>query len=262
MTDSNQYRFRDGAVVLDDDEPPLEPDPIEPGAQTGYQVEVKPGALDANSALRDAVDEHARILAFGTRSNAEVYAAQLSTAGGPLKVQAAAPNDPAEVDAYLLAEHDPSIDEPASVEGETVTFDVGANLYGTLGETILTGTPKPNALEWFVRRAQGIDGDDASDGVTVDVETDCVVALDDSSGDRLVWNPDCKLLVRDGQSGERLERYYCEIKTGNASFERAQLATMKALARDERVLKIRMLIDELPDRYSLRIQEVEPPDEA
>ena len=263
MTDSKQYRFRDGEVVLDDDEPPLEPDPIEPGAKTGFRVEIKPGALDANPALRTVGDEYGRILEFGTRSNAEVYTAQLSTAGGPLRVQAAAPNDPADVDAYLLAEHDPSIDEPASVEGETLTFDVGANLYGTLGEAILTGTPKPHALEWFVRRDLGTDGDEGRARVTIDIETDCVVALDDdSSADRLVWSPDCKLLARDGRSGELLERYYCEIKTGNASFERDQLATMNALARDERVLKIRVLIDELPDRYSLRILEVEPPGET
>lgn len=263
MTDFDQYRFRDGAVVLDDEDSSIEPDPIEPGTETGYRVEVKPGALDSNATLRDAVDEYGRLFEFSARSAAEVYAAQISTPGGALKVQAAAPNDPDDVDAYLLADHDPSVDEPASVEGETVTFDVGANLYGTLGEAILTATPRPHALEWFVRRDLDVDGEPDDAGVTIDVETDCVVALDDdSAGDRLVWNPDCKLLARDGQSGELLERYYCEIKTGNASFERDQLATMNALARDERVLKIRVLIDELPDRYSLRIQEVDPPDEG
>jgi hypothetical protein len=71
--------------------------------------------------------------------------------------------------------------------------------------------------------------------------------------------PDCKVVVRDGWNGPVLERYYCEIKTGNASFERSQVAAMEQLAREERVLKIRMLIEELPDRYSLRIHEVESP---
>ncbi|NHN60471.1 MULTISPECIES: hypothetical protein [Halorussus] len=54
-----------------------------------------------------------------------------------------------------------------------------------------------------------------------------------------------------------LERYYCEIKTGNASFERSQVDAVKALARKERVLKIRVIIENLPDQYSLRIHEVE-----
>lgn len=49
-----------------------------------------------------------------------------------------------------------------------------------------------------------------------------------------------------------------EIKTGDASFERTQVATMQELAKEKRVLKIRVDIDSLPDQYSLRIREVEP----
>ncbi|WP_238593261.1 hypothetical protein [Natronobacterium lacisalsi] len=65
-------------------------------------------------------------------------------------------------------------------------------------------------------------------------------------------------MARDGWNGDVLERYYCEIKTGNASFERSQMETMRELATEERVLKIRVLIDDVPDQYSLRIREVEP----
>ncbi|WP_225336492.1 hypothetical protein [Halomicrobium urmianum] len=51
-----------------------------------------------------------------------------------------------------------------------------------------------------------------------------------------------------------------QIKTGDASFERSQVDAMAALARDERVLKIRVTIEALPDQYSLRIRDVGPPE--
>lgn len=70
--------------------------------------------------------------------------------------------------------------------------------------------------------------------------------------------PDCCVVARDGWNGEALERYWCEIKTGNASFERSQADVMRRLAAEERVLKIRVSIDDLPDQYSVRIHEVEP----
>jgi hypothetical protein len=140
--DASQLRFEDGELV----EPSFEVEnrdvdhiagPIEPGDRTGFVVEVKPGALDVNGTLVDAVEAHSRILEFGSRTHAESYARQLSTSGGSLRIQAAAENDPSEVDAYLLADHSPSIKEPAHVDGDTWAFDIGANLYGALGEAIL-----------------------------------------------------------------------------------------------------------------------------
>jgi uncharacterized protein (UPF0548 family) len=56
----------------------------------------------------------------------------------------------------------------------------------------------------------------------------------------------------------RTGEYYCEIKTGNASFERSQVAVMKELAKQERVLKIWGDIDDLSEQYSLQIREVAP----
>ncbi len=261
MTDSNQYRFHDGELVLgrrtagSDDKAVL----VEPGDETGYRIAVKPGALDANATLRDIVQEQGQTLEFGTKSQAERYAKKLSGIDGELRVQVVAPNDPDEVDAYLLAEHNPSINEPASIDGKTWTFDIGANLYGMLGEAILTAAPKPHALIYFVEQDLDVTEAELEDGLKVTVETDCFVSFDaDSRGEGISWHPDCKILARDGWNGGVLERYYCEIKTGNASFERSQLATIRELATEERVLKIRVLIDELPDQYSLRIQEVEP----
>jgi hypothetical protein len=52
--------------------------------------------------------------------------------------------------------------------------------------------------------------------------------------------------------------YRCEIKTGDASFQRTQMKAMRELAKEARVLKIRVLIDDLPKQYSVRVHEVEP----
>ncbi|WP_435180479.1 hypothetical protein [Halorussus sp. AFM4] len=262
--DTFQLRFKDGGLVeqpaeskVDDDDPAAES--IEPGEETGFVVEAKSGALDVNGNLVETVETHGRTLEFGSREHAENYARQLSASGGGLRIQAAPENDPSDVDAYLLADHNPSIKEPATVEGDTWTFDVGANLYGVLGEAILVESPKAHALHYFVR--QDLDDVKLEEKLNVDVQPGRLISMSDDLGENQKnWIPDCKIIAKDGWDGPVVERYYCEIKTGNASFERTQVAAMEQLARDERVLKIRMLIEELPDQYSLRIHEVEPPD--
>lgn len=262
--ESVQLTFQDGSLV---ERPPdtgestggRDGNPVEPGEETGFTVEVKAGALEVNEGFVEVVDSHGRQLEFGPRAHAETYARQLSVEGGDLRLQAAAPNDPNDVDGYLLAAHDPSIKEPAEVEGATWTFDVGANLYGALGEAILLEAPRPHALYYFVR--QDLDLDDLESGLNLDVRSGSVVSFGEDRGDsRTNWVPDCTVVARDEWDGPVLEQYYCEIKTGDASFERSQVAAMEQFARDERVLKIRMLVEELPDQYSLRIHEVEPPD--
>jgi hypothetical protein len=261
--DTSQLRFEDGNLVdpsseLKNRDVDHIVGLIEPGDRTGFVVEAKPGALDVNGTLVDAVESHGRILEFGSRTHAESYASQLSTSGVPLRIQAVAENDPSEVDAYLLANHSPSIKEPAHVDGDTWTFDIGANLYGALGEAILLEAPRPHAIHYFVRQDLPLDDGELENGLKIDVQPGRFLSVGDDEG-RNNWVPDCKVVVKDGWNGPVLERYYCEIKTGNASFERSQIAAMEQLAREERVLKIRMLIEELPDQYSLRIREVESP---
>jgi hypothetical protein len=216
---------------------------------------VKSGALDVNSELRDAVETHSHTLEFGSRTAAEDYAEQLSASDGPLRIQAVPDNEPKAIDAYLLADHNPSIKAPAEVDGDTWAFDVGANLYGTLGEAILIDAPKPHALIHYIRQELEIDEDDLEWGLNVTVERGQLISIT-SSEETKSWAPDCIVEAKDGWNGDLLERYYCEIKTGNASFERSQLETMKALAAKERVLKVRVNVDELPEQYSLRINEV------
>lgn len=278
-----QLRFADGRLVeaesASDGVGDAAPD-IEPGAETGYAVEARADALEVNDALVEAVDAHGRTLAFGSRADAEAYAAQLSATDGALRVQAAAPNDPRDVDAYLLAAHDPSIAEPAETDGATWTFDVGANLYGALGEALLLAAPKPHALYYFVRRDLALDDGDLDRALALDVKRGSPISVADgdrgdangrdADGDcgdrdgrsdgRKTWVPDCRVVARDGWDGPVLAAYYCEVKTGNASFEREQVDVMQALAREERVLKVRVLVDDLPDRYAVRIHEVSPPE--
>jgi hypothetical protein len=260
--DTVQLKFENGNLVerSTEGESPTDEqmvDPIEPGDQTGFVVEVKAGAIDVNNTLPEDIETHGWTLDFGSRAHAEAYASQLSALDGSLRIQAAPENEPDDIDAYLLADHTPSITEPADIDGKTWTFDVGANLYGTLGEAILTSAPKPYALYYFVRRDLEIDDGELESGLALEVETSKPILVDLPNGAKR-WTPDCVVQARDGWDGRVLARYYCEIKTGNASFERSQVTVMEELAKTERVLKIRVRIDDLPDQYSLRIHEVVP----
>lgn len=229
-------------------------DPVVPGEETGFAAEVKDGALAANESLREIVDTKGRVLDFGSRRDAEDFASRLSNTGGSLRIQAVPDNEPKDIEGYVLKGHNPSIKEPAAVDGDTMTFDVGANLYGSLGETIVFGSPKPYPLIHFVRQDLGIDDSEAS--LHVKVHRGERITFENRTG-RDSWIPDCVVDATNGWHGERLERYYCEIKTGDASFERSQIDAMRTLADDKRVLKIRVRIDDLPDQYSMRITEVE-----
>lgn len=228
---------------------------VQPNEEDGYRLAVKPGALEANESLVAVCDEHGEVLSFGSRTKAEAFARWLSAEDGALRVQAAAPNDSSDDDGYLLAAYDRSVREPAAVDGNTWTFDVGANLYGALGETVVKSGGKPPVIEYFVKEDLDAYPDDLEVGLRIDVTSDVYVPAD---GNGSGWIPDCCVTARDGWNGEVLDEYWCEIKTGDASFERGQVETMRQLAAESRVLKIRVLIDDLPDQYSVRIHEVAP----
>jgi hypothetical protein len=181
----------------------------------------------------------------------------LSAGDGSLRIQSAPANDPRAVDAYLLADHIPSISEPAATDGETWTFDIGANLYGALGEAILTSAPKPHALYYFVRQDLELDDGELESELALEVERGTPISVAHPDGEKR-WTPDCVVWAKDGWDGCVLAKYYCEIKTGNASFERSQGVVMEEVAEQERVLKIRVEIDDLPEQYSLRTHEVTP----
>ena len=180
----------------------------------------------------------------------------MSAADGGLRVQKAASNNPADVDAYPLTEHNPSITEPASVRGDTLTFDIGANLYGALREAVVMGAPTSSALEHFMK--DDLADVEFRDGLRVRFTDSEYVSFGDwGEAERGNWLPDCLVEARDGWRNPPVETYWCEIKTGDASFERTQVAAMRGLSREKRVLKIRVLIDNLLDQYSVRIHEAE-----
>lgn len=251
-----QLTFQGGDLVPESEAPAWSQSPVEPNEEAGYWIEIKPGALEVNRDLVAVRDEHGDVLSFGSRAKAEAFASRVSAADGNVRVQAAAPNDPAEVDGYLLADHDPAITEPATVDGETLRFDVGPNHYGALGEALIKEGANSPALRHFVEE------DLADREVTADVRIHVTdggfVQTSDSTQSFTGWMPDCRVEARDGWDGPVIETYYCEIKTGNASFERSQVEAMEAMAREERVLKVRVLIDDLPSQYGVRFSEVSP----
>jgi hypothetical protein len=272
--DTEQMRFRDGRVVRAPDAAArADADGPVPNERRGFTLSIKPGAVAVNAPLASVIDEHGTTVTFGSREEAEAFAERYAARGGALRVQAAAPADDREADAYLLADHDPSVRTPATVDGGTLTFDVGANLYGRLGETVVTAGSAP-ALERFVRRdladvpvRDGLevavrDGESLSLGALTPREGDWTGGADGEGGDRDGaagrWRPDCRVEARDGLRDPPLETYYCEIKTGGGTLERSQATAMRALAgtHDLRVLRVDVSIDALPDQYDVRIAEV------
>lgn len=231
-----------------------------------FQVAVKESASDRNPEVAKWVEAAGRLFTYDTRSAAEEHAAGLSDQGGaPVAVQAAAPNDDSPADAYLVAGADRNRSEPADPSEDAWDFDVAANQYGALGEALLT-TPRTNppALTYFVEGHRDIDEE-----IQVRIESGDPVnaAIADPGSAQLTeqtWIPDCVAVARRAATGAVLGRYLCEIKTGDASFQRHQTAVMEATAAEPgvTVLKVRVRIDSLPDSYHVRFETVSPDSDA
>ena len=229
-----------------------------------FRVAIKDSAVETNSDVAQ-LRQTGEIVEYDSRSQAEAVARKVSESGeGPVRLQRAAPNDPADVDAYLVAAPEQHKHTPVKAHDGAWTFGVTANQYGALGELLLTtgGTP---ALEYFVQEDLGPYPSEAvADAVNLDLRTDpkefdwetlCAPV----DGERARWEPDCELRVWAGHS-EILHRYFCEIKTGDSSFERHQQETMRAVAEVADVLKIRVRVEELPEQYTVRLYRVGEPD--
>ena len=224
-------------------------------APSGFRVLVREGARDANSWVSEFEAEYGDVWRFESRADAERLVSVLSEVGGGLRVQAVPENESREIEAYLLAGYSPSTTEPASVVDGTWSFDVGANLYGSLGEAVVLSGPPYPALETYVSGEFGLD----RETFTLEVCRDVDEVRAERVGDRTeTWVPDCDVVVRDRDTGRERARFLGEVKTGSASFQRSQATVMEATARSERVLKIRVTIESLPASYSVRITAVEP----
>lgn len=229
----------------------------------GFRVAVKPSTLEANEAARAAATDRGRTLLFESREDAEAEANRLSERGSTrVAIQRAAPQDPDDVDAYLVPRPERRTHEPVESTDGRSTFETTAAQYGALGETLICcyGANPPVLTEYARNDVGGQPSGDTEDRLWIDVDRDPDPVVYSSSDDdsRLSWIPDCVARARDGPDGPLLEAYWCEIKAGDASFQRDQATVMAYKASEATVLKIRVDVVDLPERYTVRIDEVSP----
>ena len=241
-----------------------------------FTVAVKDSARDANRAVRRLARAEGDRLDFDSEAAAHRRARELSADGdAAIKVQRAAPQDPDDVDGYLVGWPDRRTRTPEGTPTEGLTFDTEANQYGALGEALVcTPAVNPPLLTHFARVDTDLDvgganrdeanldtgaaerGGDASDErlrVELDADPEPVVVRSDRR-----WVPDCRAVVRLGPDRPVLTEYWCEVKAGDGSFERSQREAMRAKAREATVLKIRVDLDDLPESYTAWVRRVEP----
>ncbi|PSP54898.1 hypothetical protein BRC82_07810 [Halobacteriales archaeon QS_1_67_19] len=219
-----------------------------------FRVAVKDSARAENRAVRRLVATNGEVVSFDAEPAAHERARQLSADGEtPVKVQRAAPQDPTDVDAYLVAWPRRRRWSPEGSPTEGLTFDAEANQYGALAEAVVC-TPRvnPPLLTHYAR----IDADADAEDLRVELDADPEPVAAGPSDRR--WEPDCRAVVRLGPDRPVLTEYWCEIKAGDGSFERSQREAMAAKAREATVLKIRVDLDELPDSYTAWVREVAP----
>lgn len=221
---------------------------------SSFRVLVKPSAVEANASVADLVDERGEFLAFDSRHEAEALASSLTAEGSRVRIQTAAPQEPTDADAYLLTDPERHTRRPKASSTRGTTFDVGANQYGALGEALVVGGPgaSPPIRHFLVEEAGVVDPDShrlrGVDAPDLPGDVDHTVS----------WQPDYLVEVRERRSGDLVEQYVCEIKSGDASFERGQRAGMRRVARTVPVLNVRLDLDGLPEEYTARITLVEP----
>jgi len=87
----------------------------------GYEVAIKPSARRINRVAGEWVGRRGQSRTFATKADARAWAEDISSAG-PVRVQDVAPNDPADVDGYLVA--DPNRARTAPEPAETKPLDV------------------------------------------------------------------------------------------------------------------------------------------
>jgi hypothetical protein len=220
-----------------------------------FRVVVKGSAREANRAVRRLVREESDRLDFDSKAAAHRRARELSVDDETVKVQRAAPNDPDEVDGYLVAWPERKRWDPDGSPTEGLTFDTEANQYGALGEALVFSPEvNPPLLTHFAR----VDADLAErevDDVRVELDRDPDPV---TVGTSKRWEPDCRAVVRLGPNRPVLTEYWCEVKAGDGSFERSQREAMAAKARESTVLKIRVELDDLPESYTAWVRKVEP----
>ncbi|UPV75983.1 hypothetical protein M0R89_07960 [Halorussus limi] len=221
-----------------------------------FTVAVKESAREANEPARRLATIEGDRVAFASEAEAHRRARELSAEGeSAVKVQRAAPQDPDDVDGYLVGWPQRRHQTPDGSPTEGLTFDTEANQYGALGEAVVcTPEVNPPLLTHFARVDADLDAD-SEVRVELDTDPDPVAVRSDRR-----WEPDCRAVVRLGPDRPVLTEYFCEVKSGDGSFERSQREAMRAKAREATVLKIRVELEELPDSYTAWVRKVAPED--
>lgn len=250
--------FSDGAPPADDGAIADGPAPERPSPDERFTVVVTDSAVRDNAAAAAVVEDRGATLRFPSEDAAAAFATDLSEAGDaavPVRLQAVAPQDDTDADAYLVASPARHRRSPVDPDAEPWVFDTGANQYGALGQALLA-TPgrNPPALTYYVREHLDLPDEEA---LRVELRDRQVATTRTADGPR-TWIPDVVARARRERTGAVLGEYWCEIKTGAASLRRDQLAAMTAKAREPgvTVLTARVDVADLPDRYAVRFEDV------
>lgn len=234
-----------------------------------FVVDIKDSTVEQNEAAAEYRAEVDNPVRFDSRSDAEATARRLDREGTTsVRLQSIAPQDPRDVDAYLVPMPRDDPREPIESSEGTWRFNVTANQYGALGEA-LVGTfsrdPPPlvpfirEEVDEFLSRVSHVEYDSVDEfDLRVRLDRNPRVVTLDEDDERLQWRPDVVAEAWVGYTGRLLRRYWCEIKTGNASLERDQRRVMEAKAETATVLQVRFDVDDLPKRYTVHVSEVEP----
>ncbi|AGB15237.1 hypothetical protein Halru_0610 [Halovivax ruber XH-70] len=226
-----------------------------------FRVALKRSACAAAAEIETLRQSAGEVLSYDSRADAVAKLIHAVDCPG-LRFQEPAPNDPADVDAYLVKVRDPR--PSAAARGDPATgwtFDTRAQQVGALAEALFDAyryDPPPIVAY----AARDLERDPDTFRVRVDDDPDRVGGLDpDLDG---AWHPDVAFTVRDRDEGDDagrvLKRYVAEVKHGSTSFERNQRDGMVRLAeRDTKldVLLVRVDLSGVPQSYDLTIRSVD-----
>lgn len=230
-----------------------------------FRVALKSSACEASPVIAELREDSGEIITYESRRAAEQDLLEDGDCEG-LQFQQPAPNDPAEVDAYLVKLRDP---EPSPTERgppeDGWTFNMRAQQVGALTEALFHAYGwNPPPIVAYAARDLELDTEEFR--VEVNPTPESVGEFEFSGGNGR-WIPDFEFLVRRrteshpyGYGGPVIKRYIAEVKHGSTSFERQQRTQMSQLAEDANddldVLIIRADLEGTPKTYDLTIRSV------
>src|SRR6056297_2766444 len=189
-----------------------------------FRVALKRSACAAAAEIETLRQSAGEVLSYDSRADAVAKLIHAVDCPG-LRFQEPAPNDPADVDAYLVKVREPRPEAAARGDPATGwTFDTRAQQVGALAEALFDAyryDPPPIVAY----AARDLERDPDSFRVLVDDDPERVGGLDPELDG--AWHPDVAFTVRDrdeggDDDGRVLKRYVAEVKHGSTSFERNQ----------------------------------------